>query len=59
MIFISGFIKICLAIRKLIGGIHRLHGERISLLLFLQKEESRLKMKYLQSSAWRYILCIT
>jgi hypothetical protein len=40
MIYIQSFIKIGSGIRKLIRGIHRQHGDRISLL-----QESRLKMK--------------
>jgi hypothetical protein len=36
MIFIPSFIKIGSTIQKLIGGIHRQHGVRISLLLFFE-----------------------
>jgi hypothetical protein len=36
MIYIPSFIKIGSGIQKLIGGIHRQHGYRISLLLFFQ-----------------------
>jgi hypothetical protein len=35
MIYIPGFIKIGLGIQKLTRGIHRQHGDRISLLYFL------------------------
>jgi hypothetical protein len=45
MIYIPSFVKIGLRIQKLIRGIHRhrQHGYCISLLLFLQNKESRLK----------------
>jgi hypothetical protein len=42
MIFIPSFIKIGSGIQKLIQAIHRQHGDRISLLSFLQNKESRL-----------------
>jgi hypothetical protein len=46
MICIPSLIKIGSDIQKLIGGIHRhrQHGDLISLLLFFQNKESRLKM---------------
>jgi hypothetical protein len=44
MIYIPSFIKIGPAIQKLIGGAHRQYGDRISLLLFFQNKESRLKI---------------
>jgi hypothetical protein len=43
MIYIPGFIKIGLGIQKLTRGIHRQHADRISLLLFIENEESRLE----------------
>jgi hypothetical protein len=43
MIHIPNFIKIGSDIQKLIGGIHRQHGDRISLLSFVQSKENRLK----------------
>jgi hypothetical protein len=43
MTYIPNFIKIGSGIQKFIGGIHRQHGDRISLLLFAQNKESRLK----------------
>jgi hypothetical protein len=44
MIYIPSFIKIFSAIQKLRGGgVHRQHGDLISLLLFFQNKESRLK----------------
>jgi hypothetical protein len=42
-IHIPSFIKIGCDIQKLIGGIHRQHGNLISLLLYFQNKESRLK----------------
>jgi hypothetical protein len=42
MIYIPGFIKIGVDIKKLIGGIQRQHGDLISQLLFFQNEKSRL-----------------
>jgi hypothetical protein len=45
MIYIRSFIKIGSGIQKLIGGIHRQHGDRISLLPFFLNKESRVKMK--------------
>jgi hypothetical protein len=36
VILIPDFIKIGSGIQKLIGGIHRQHGDRISLLLFFK-----------------------
>jgi hypothetical protein len=42
MIYISSFIKIGSDIRKFMVGIHRQHGDHISLLVFFQNEESRL-----------------
>jgi hypothetical protein len=43
MIYIPSFIKIGSGIQKLLGGIHRQHGDLISLLLSFQNKESRLK----------------
>jgi hypothetical protein len=43
MIYIPSFIKIASGIQKLMGGIHRQHGDRISLLSFSQNKKSRLK----------------
>jgi hypothetical protein len=43
---IPNFIKIGSGIQKLVGGgtqTHRQHGDRISLFLFFQNKESRLK----------------
>jgi hypothetical protein len=49
MIYIPSFIKIGSAVQKLMGRIHkqthRQEGDLISLLLFFQNKESRLKMK--------------
>jgi hypothetical protein len=45
VIYIPSFIKICIAIQNLDGGIHR-HDDRISLLLFFQNKESGLKMYF-------------
>jgi hypothetical protein len=46
MVYIPSFIKICSGIQNLIGaGIHRQHGDLISLLLFFQNEENRLEIK--------------
>jgi hypothetical protein len=45
-IYIQNFVKIGSAIQKFIGGdtqTHRQHGDRISLLLFFQNKENRLK----------------
>jgi hypothetical protein len=47
MIHMPSFIKIGLAIQKLIGGIHRQHGNRINILLFFQNKESRLRRDHL------------
>jgi hypothetical protein len=44
MICILSFTKIGSGIQMLIGGTHRHHGDLISLLLFFQSKESRLKM---------------
>jgi hypothetical protein len=41
--YIPTFIKIGSGIQKLIGVIHRQQGDFISLLLFFQNKESRLK----------------
>jgi hypothetical protein len=43
MIYIPSFIKIGSGIQKLIGVIHRQEGGLISLLLFFQNKERRLK----------------
>jgi hypothetical protein len=45
MIHIPSFIKIGSGIQKLIGGIHRQQRDLISLLLFFQNKESRVKIK--------------
>jgi hypothetical protein len=45
MIYIQSFIKIASGIQKFTGGIHRQHGDLISLFLFFQNKESRLKTK--------------
>jgi hypothetical protein len=45
VICISSFIKICSNIQKL-WGIHRQHGDIISLLLLFQNMESRLIIKF-------------
>jgi hypothetical protein len=51
MIYIPSFIKIGSGIQKLMGGgytdiqVARQHGERISLFLFSQNKQSRLKRK--------------
>jgi hypothetical protein len=37
MIYIPSLINIVSGIQKLIGGIHRQHGDRISLILFFPK----------------------
>jgi hypothetical protein len=47
MIYIPSFIKISSGIRKLIGEIHRQHGDLISILLFFQNKESMLKIQYM------------
>jgi hypothetical protein len=44
MIYIQSFIKTGLAIQKLMWGIHRQHGDLMSLPLLFQNMESRLKM---------------
>jgi hypothetical protein len=43
MIYIPSFIKIGSGIQRLTAGIHRQHGDRISLFGFLQSNESILK----------------
>jgi hypothetical protein len=43
LIHIPSFIKIGSDIQKLIGGIHRQHGNLIILLLFFKNKEKRLK----------------
>jgi hypothetical protein len=42
--YIPSFTKFCSGVQKLIRGIHREHGDRISLLLFFQNKENRLKI---------------
>jgi hypothetical protein len=42
IIYIPSLIKIGSAVRKLIGGKHRKHGDGISLILCFQNKESRL-----------------
>jgi hypothetical protein len=47
MIYIPSFIKIGSAIQRLMGGgtqAHRRHDDRISILLFFQNNDSRLKI---------------
>jgi hypothetical protein len=44
MIYIPSFTEIGSAMRKLMGGIHRQHGDRISLHLFFENKENRLKI---------------
>jgi hypothetical protein len=39
MIYVPIFIKIGSGIQKLMGGIHRQHGNRISLFVFFQNKE--------------------
>jgi hypothetical protein len=49
MTYIPSFIKIGLCIQKLMGGdtqTHRQNGDRMSLLLFFQNKENRLKMSF-------------
>jgi hypothetical protein len=46
MMYTSGLIKIGSDIQKLAGWIHRQHGDRISLLSFLQKKKIRLKRRW-------------
>jgi hypothetical protein len=49
MIYIPSFIKIGSGFQKLIGGdsqIHRQHGDRISLILFVQNKENRFKITF-------------
>jgi hypothetical protein len=41
MIYIPSFIRISSSIQKLIGEVHRQHGDLIRLLLFFQNKESR------------------
>jgi hypothetical protein len=45
MIFIPSYVKIGSGIEKLIGG-HRQHGDLISLRLYFQNKESRLKIGF-------------
>jgi hypothetical protein len=52
MIYIPSFIKIGSGTQQLIGGIHRQHGDIISLFLFFQNKESSLK--YTKSSVFFY-----
>jgi hypothetical protein len=57
MIYITSFIKIDSAIRKWMGeGLHRQrqHGDRISLLSFLQNKEIRLKIQILDFNIYRH-----
>jgi hypothetical protein len=44
MIYIPSFLKIGSATQKLLGEIHRQHGDRISL-LFVQNKGSKLKTR--------------
>jgi hypothetical protein len=46
VIYVPSLIKIGLGIQKLIRGIHRQQGDLISLILFFQNKESRLKSIY-------------
>jgi hypothetical protein len=43
MTYIPSFMKIGSGIQKLTGGIHRQHGDIISLLIFFQNKESRVR----------------
>jgi hypothetical protein len=54
MIYISSFIKIGSGIQKLIGVTHRQRGDRISLLLFFQNRESRLKIEFTLDKILKY-----
>jgi hypothetical protein len=45
MTYIPSFIKIGSGIQKLIGGIHRRHGELISPLLFFQNKVNKIKIR--------------
>jgi hypothetical protein len=45
IMYIPSFIKTGSGIQKLIAGIHKQHSDLISLLLFFQNIESKLKIK--------------
>jgi hypothetical protein len=47
MIYLPSFIKIGSGIQRLMGGIHRQHGDHVSLLSFFFNNESRLKIRNL------------
>jgi hypothetical protein len=52
VIYVPSFINIGSGIQKLMGGgIHRQHGDRISLLLFFKNKESGLKLS-LKEEGW-------
>jgi hypothetical protein len=50
MIYIPSFIKFGLGIQKLIRMIHRQHGDHMSLPIFSQNKESRLKITVIDTS---------
>jgi hypothetical protein len=50
MVFVPSVIKIGSGILKLIGVIHGQNGDRVSLHLFFQNEESRMKRKRVNSN---------
>jgi hypothetical protein len=54
MIYISNFIKIGSGIQKLIGETHKQRGDRISLFLFFQNRESRLKIEFTLDKILKY-----
>jgi hypothetical protein len=56
MINIPSFKKIGSGIQKLIGGIHRQHGDLISPLLFFQNKVSRLNK---DNNLFRYVSVIS
>jgi hypothetical protein len=47
MIYTPSYIQIGSGIQKLIGGIHRQHGDRISLISFFPNKKNRLKIIYM------------
>jgi hypothetical protein len=51
MIYVPSFIKTSSGIQRFIGGIHRQHGDHISLVLFFQSKESRLVILNIRTSA--------
>jgi hypothetical protein len=58
MIYKSSSINIVSGIQKLIGGIHREHGDHISLLLFFQYKESRVIKMHVKSVRMVQMLCL-